>query len=111
MLDQVQKQPPEVVYKKNYSSKFRNIQPTPNQPHSFMFSPLLVSLSPLPFPVHIQTVHTSIRNCFFFHFGTTVSEKRLFEGVVFIIKILIKSLSDVPYLFVPFPGDEIIDRI
>ena len=38
-------------------------------------------------------------------------EKRLYGGVAFIIKILIKSLSNVSYLFIPFMGDEIIDKI
>ena len=38
-------------------------------------------------------------------------EKRLCGGVAFIIKILIKSLSNVSYLFIPFTGDEIINKI
>ena len=38
-------------------------------------------------------------------------EKHLYGGVAFIIKILIKSLSNVSYLFMSFKGDEIIDKI
>ena len=38
-------------------------------------------------------------------------EKRLYAGVGFITKILIKSLSNVSYLFISFTGDEIIDKI
>ena len=38
-------------------------------------------------------------------------EERLYEGVVFIIIILIKSLSNVSYLFISFTGDEITDKI
>ena len=38
-------------------------------------------------------------------------EKHLNVGVVFITKILIKSLSNVSYLSLPFTGDKIIDKI
>ena len=38
-------------------------------------------------------------------------EKRLYEGVAFIIKILIKSLPSVTYLFIPFTENEIINKI
>ena len=38
-------------------------------------------------------------------------EKCLYGGVAFMIKILIKLLSNVSYLFMPFTGDEIIDII
>ena len=40
-----------------------------------------------------------------------VQEKRFYGGVTFITKILIKSLSNVSYLFTPFTGDGIIDKI
>ena len=35
-------------------------------------------------------------------------EKRLYEGVEFIIKILFKSLSNVSYLFMPFKGMKLL---
>ena len=38
-------------------------------------------------------------------------EKCLNGGVTFIIKILIKSLSSVSHLFIPFTEDEIINKI
>ena len=38
-------------------------------------------------------------------------EKRLYGGVALMIKILIKSLSNVSYLIIPFTGDEIINKI
>ena len=38
-------------------------------------------------------------------------ETRLYGGASFIIKILIKPLSNVSYLFPPFTRDEIINKI
>ena len=38
-------------------------------------------------------------------------EKCLYGGVAFIIKILIKSLPNASYLFIPFTEDEMIDKI
>ena len=57
--------------------------------------------------------------CYFFPFENTVmhlgylqfQEKCLCGGVAFIIKILIKSLSNVSYLFIQFTEDEMIDKI
>ena len=46
-----------------------------------------------------------------------IQEKRFYGGVAFIkkmafiTKILIKSLLNVSYLFIPFTGDEIIDKL
>ena len=37
-------------------------------------------------------------------------EKRLIGGVAFLIKFLIKSLSNVSYLFMPFTRSEVIDK-
>ena len=42
---------------------------------------------------------------------STISGEGLCGGVSFMIKILIKSLSNVSYLFISFTGDEIIDFI
>ena len=41
----------------------------------------------------------------------TISREGLYGGVAFMIKILIKSLSNLSYLFIPFTGDEVIDII
>ena len=38
-------------------------------------------------------------------------EKRLYGGVAFIIKTLIKLLLKVTYFFIPFKEDETIDKI
>ena len=38
-------------------------------------------------------------------------EKRLYGGLAFIIKIIIKSLSNMCYLFIPFKESEVIDKI
>ena len=98
-----------------------HVQPTPAQ---FKSTPAYVQpLSP------ISSLHTNCSHHLFttvpFPFGTIAmrlvdglsvrylqfQEKHLYGGVAFIIKILIKSLSNVSYLFMSFKGDEIIDKI
>ena len=46
------------------------------------------------------------------HLGyLTFQQKCFYGGLAFIIKILIKSLSNVSYVFIPFTEDEVTDKI